>query len=660
MNPRPSAPSSATHPREDLHRFVNELNVRYNVGITIPDHGLTPAQRRQNETSAGRIYRRLETHFFHGGLEALTSLCQDFDGRAKGLWSQWVKKPQGDSDTLPHRVHPPLAANLQEREWLQDLFNDILDKAQPSVVAPRRFGRTQSGPAALEAAASSSRSSSDAARFAKPKRPADAELKEASKRPKADSDLIQDLTASASCRRHPACAAASASENASASARIKPAQASMAPSRPGPGLERSFESFSSTTTTSTTALNPSAVFSVSGDAMPTGTQDTAEASSQEHLRPVGLLQAHSQQPCIETPSSTDDAVLTSFDEHDAPFRRPRAKEANSLLSASQSTESSYPPSLGMVEALYVASRLDVESKGTVHSSDRERTSREGAGMSISASAPHDGRGASPTVTTQNRLRGVWPSFPPWLRDAPFPVAWEATRIAQSCGVDLATIQDMAYSDSWKDQQELRKSFARHVAFQANLKDFPGPSDATAWAASLEQSTIMPFDQQVTYSASLDFNDKNTALRLTLQPLKLGQSYRLGRRFGADRFLELLAPSPDSTSLPAFVRTKGSTSFFCELLQFLQTGYEFCGRVWKGLYIKAGGSRKPVKDLQGFGPDQKPVFKMRIYLFAERGCGLPVPVPISMLQLLDWTLDLTREKNQSQPILKLFQRLALGT
>lgn len=151
MGSRPVAPSRAPHPRDDLRRFINELNVRYNLGIPIlgPDPGLTPAER-DGETLAGRLYTRLQAHFFLGGLDALTSLLDDFDARAKCYWSQWVKKPHGDPDTLPQPVRPPLARNLQERACLQTLLNDVLDTAKrPSIAASKRLDGTQSGPAAV-------------------------------------------------------------------------------------------------------------------------------------------------------------------------------------------------------------------------------------------------------------------------------------------------------------------------------------------------------------------------------------------------------------------------------------------------------------------------------------------------------------------------------
>lgn len=112
---------------------------------------------------------------------------------------------------------------------------------------------------------------------------------------------------------------------------------------------------------------------------------------------------------------------------------------------------------------------------------------------------------------------------------------------------------------------------------------------------------MSLDKQVVYSAALDFNNKQNSLHLTIQPLELEQSYRLGRRWGAERFLELLIPSPDSSNLPALIKKHGSNSFFDELIRHLQTGHGFCGRSWKAFCAKSGGSRKPIKDLQ-FGPD----------------------------------------------------------
>lgn len=217
---------------------------------------------------------------------------------------------------------------------------------------------------------------------------------------------------------------------------------------------------------------------------------------------------------------------------------------------------------------------------------------------------------------------------------------------------------MTYEPSWTDQKQLRANLWKQSAFQG--KAFPESSSVAAWAASLEQSALLPFDQQAVYSASLEFsNNKADPLRLSIQPLKLDQSHRLGRHFGADRFLELLLPSPDSSNLPRYIKTKSSDSdsFLGDLVKWLVEEQSFCGRRWKAFYTKDGGSRKPVRDLR-FGPEPKPIYKDRVYLFAE-SADCDGFIRTSMKSMLDWAFQLRRKHNQNQPVLKLFQRIALG-
>lgn len=627
MSHPPTLPSTSTsastrHPREDLHRFVNEINVRYNLGIPIPDPALTPTRRRENETSASRIYRRLETHFFRGGRDALTSLLQQFDVDAKGYWSQWVKKPKVNQfDLLPIPVQPPLAANLDERSWLQTLFNDILDKAQPSMAAPRLFRKSASGPAAFVGGGS-------------PKRPADAQLGDVLKKAKADPISVRDLKASASSRGQPPTASASAS-------------ARKIDRRPA----AQFTSFTSASTSRGTSF-ASAVFSTTEDC-PIGTQETIEASTQEQRREPKHPppRTRSQHSYIDGPSSAmRDALCEAHEQQETPFVA--SDPPNS------STASSYPLSSAMAEALRLA---EFEAERRVDNSTLDPTPLKDFGAT-----------AGGGLTVQERLRGIWPVFPAWLQKTPFPVAWEVTRIAQHCGIDLVDMSDLKPDPAWVDQNELRKSLAKHSAFQSQTMAFPEASKGAAWAASLEQSVVdaawaassnleptasMPFNQQVVYAASLDFNrDSKASLQLTLQPLKLEPSHRLGRRFGADRFLELLVPSPDSSNLPPSVKDQGS--FFDELVQWLGVDHAFCGRSWTAFYTKSGGSRKPVRDLQ-FGPDPRPIFRERIFFFAGRDHVQPCTFPdLPLAGMLDWALDLKRRANRSQPFLKLFQRISL--
>lgn len=167
------------------------------------------------------------------------------------------------------------------------------------------------------------------------------------------------------------------------------------------------------------------------------------------------------------------------------------------------------------------------------------------------------------------------------------------------------------------------------------------------------------NQHVVFTASLEFSStkSDNPLRLRLQPLKIDKPHRLGRKYGADRFLELLVPSPDSSNLPWFIKDK---PFYDELVDWLtQEPHAFCGRRYRPFYLKSGGQRKPIRHLQ-FGPEPKPIYTDRVYFFAENGIDIArdeqPAMPVE--SMISWALDLKGGKNDSQPVLKLFQRLAL--
>lgn len=158
--PRAPDPKYPRHPREDLHRFINdELNVKYNLGVPILPPDLSPSERKEQETAATRLYIRLEVHFYQGGLETLQQLTKEFDLEARQSCSQWVKKPKGDPETLPVSGNGPLASNQAQRDCLQSIFHKVLDRVPPK----RSFTRTRSGPAAFSMEKSTSVQSKRAA-----------------------------------------------------------------------------------------------------------------------------------------------------------------------------------------------------------------------------------------------------------------------------------------------------------------------------------------------------------------------------------------------------------------------------------------------------------------------------------------------------------------
>lgn len=447
----------------------------------------------------------------------------------------------------------------------------------------RSFGRVQSGPAAF---GRNSLEEDQNVTSAQSKRRADCELLDSSKRAKPD--VASNVANPAPCLfRNPASAASS--------------RPSSKGNRRVPAVAKSFmsvqKSFASVTTASTSTNATSFTSTIfSGAGPPPGTDDTIEASSQELRR--GTPPPRSSY--VSAPSSTmEDALITSFNEHDRPLI----------------------PDAGPIP------------------------------KEFSSTAP----------SASKYLH--WPKYPDWLREAPFPIVWEVTRVALHCAVDLKGVKDLQYTEDWKVRERLYGILWQHPAFQG--KAFPARPDHMAWDASLASNpAVLPHDAQVVYAASVDFtSNKTKPFRLTLQPVKLDDPHRLARKFGPDRFMELLIPSPDSSNLPNFIAK--DDNFFADLIRWLSGTHAFCGRLWKPFYTKSGGSRKPIRDIQ-FGPDPRPVFKDRIYFFAEshenprsmawRADSLQI---MARHKMLHWAFDFNQQKNRNQPVLKLFQRTALG-
>jgi len=96
---------------------------------------------------------------------------------------------------------------------------------------------------------------------------------------------------------------------------------------------------------------------------------------------------------------------------------------------------------------------------------------------------------------------------------------------------------MAYDKSWENQNALRSVLYQRPEFRPHA--FPEMSSDDAWAAAL--SSFHSRGRSVDLSAVLDFNmaPSGPLFILSMLPLKLDDSHRLSRRFGSDRFLEIL-------------------------------------------------------------------------------------------------------------------------
>ncbi|KAM7200870.1 RNA dependent RNA polymerase domain containing protein [Naviculisporaceae sp. PSN 640] len=285
----------------------------------------------------------------------------------------------------------------------------------------------------------------------------------------------------------------------------------------------------------------------------------------------------------------------------------------------------------------------------------------------------DVRGPEPQ-SLEARLQNIWPKFPRWLHNAPFGLAWELTRICLHCRVDLDD-PTLRYNPVWASQtmNDIWRDLREHDLFRG--KSFPERPSAEAFAAALSGS----FESKgnvVVLAATLDFNPEQTGplFLVDLKPLRLDQGCRLTRRFGADRFFEILLPNPTSQSAPKIVKDPGAADRVMEWMS--DSPHSLLGRVWRGFYMKDAGYRQPAKEFRLSPEAQKPIVKERVHLFAESGhqfrpiivrsqSSQPPPdtqraderTEFKVSQMLDWLLEL--KKNDHQPYLKLFSRIQLG-
>lgn len=237
---------------------------------------------------------------------------------------------------------------------------------------------------------------------------------------------------------------------------------------------------------------------------------------------------------------------------------------------------------------------------------------------------------------------------------------------------------MQYNPAWA-KEGIKSIWADFRKFDEGVKDehrlfksFPERPAPDVFETAL--STFATPDSAVVMSANLDWNttSKGPLLHVSMRPLRLEQGCRLTRRFGADRFFEILTPSPTGAGAgtPPCMKEPKNASLVIDWL--IKSKHEFVGRTWQAFFTRAGGARKPNREYR-LEPDAKPIFKERVNFFAESGCTFSNARPASLVpppdeplskrfqfkasQMLDWLLCI--KDNQDQPFLKLFSRIQLG-
>lgn len=223
---------------------------------------------------------------------------------------------------------------------------------------------------------------------------------------------------------------------------------------------------------------------------------------------------------------------------------------------------------------------------------------------------------------------------------------------------------MQYDDSWRDLTQFRRALAAHSEFRG--KTLPGKCEDDAWKTAFSGFRGHGLSVTLVVEAGYTYERAGPLYRLSLQPLKLEKSHRLARRFGADRFLEVIIPSPTSRDKPKWLKTD-------DLMALLaQSDHVLLGRLWRSFYTK--GDQKVEKRDVGIRTETKTIPQERLSFFAVDGNDFVPPstntiptkedatdisrrVKMEIHDLLEWAISLSR--NTDQPMLKLFSRLALS-
>ncbi|CAK7224138.1 hypothetical protein SBRCBS47491_005446 [Sporothrix bragantina] len=357
-----------------------------------------------------------------------------------------------------------------------------------------------------------------------------------------------------------------------------------------------------------------------------------------------------------------------------PLRRPTSQES---FAASDGLLEAMEKSFGLFDNVASpagAERPDsLDNTSTTYSSIPDIENLQITDVGDAPGEPESGPW-DPVPGLWDRLINIFPPTPTWLKQAPFPIIWEVTRIASRCGVKLQDV-DMTYSPTWEDQGVFLKALQSHPSFAG--KQFPEPSTQVAWDSALNRHASLGAGAKrvAIYSILMGFNKSTSGSLYTihLKPIAINLPHRLSRHFGSDRFLEILFPSHHSsiTAVPHVLRNHEAA--VREINHWLtREHHEFAGRTWSAFFTKTDDSKKlTTASRSGLGETDELIVLNRVFLFAEGGAGISSEVdgspnpphqkgPLRVHEMFDWLLQLNKfPENRQQPYLKLFSRIALG-
>lgn len=234
-------------------------------------------------------------------------------------------------------------------------------------------------------------------------------------------------------------------------------------------------------------------------------------------------------------------------------------------------------------------------------------------------------------------------LPKSYHNTPLRLRYEALRYAVHYGIELEEL-DQQFPNGIRDLKDVQKQLTK-ACVQGQKKVSLEEMEAPLWDAADDSK----WPAGLTLHAKLDFRMSKDlpALRLSLKPMqKHAKTNRFFRKFGANRFLRVAVPVPDTKDCPKML---DPNKYLEAIIKWLVTpGKRLLGCSWTAVFVKPG--KATTKKKERFGePDGREVF-----FFAEKGPGLET---ISISQMMQWFMDF--ELNKEMPACKLYSRLELG-
>ncbi|KAI1175802.1 hypothetical protein F4777DRAFT_296968 [Nemania sp. FL0916] len=597
-----------------------DLSNNYSLQLRRPDPKVPVAQTGASVYYNDSLFYSRLKQVYRKGFGDL--VLQTFEERARMIHSKWVKKPNGESDATPSLTDLPRASSESERASLLDQLALVLDFLSPG---ERPILSVENCPPSPSDMRRLKRSSPDEEPGPSP----------TSKRCRGFTSPLKSPSV-LSRLDHGAVRASTPLSGSPVPLAVRDVRYSQQHDANGP-------SASVNTSKSSLALS---VFSDAedpqGSALP-ATQETetsvVAANSQKNLQP--LLR--------HVPDSR--APETSFNEqHDLSQDATQFAANDTLPNASQFDLSFDSGDKSILQDDDIVDPIDMISPRKLES-----------------------RNATHRMAFEKRLQDVWPTFPKSLQNAPLAVRWEIMRLALHCGTHMDDLRFLNEPIP-NDQAGLWKFLGRLKAFEG--RSFPEKSKPEAWKAAMSDH-FRSVDQAVVFTASLAPNlaKDGPLFKLSLQPLRLDLPHRLDRRFGSDRFLELIIPSLHTKDMRAMRKYYELDVEDAIISWLVNEPHVLLGRVWRSFFIKSAAPKKMHKD-DTLRPETITILQERIYLFAEDGNDFSrtevmhaisprsqantARTKMKLEDVLDWLLQIKQnKKTRQQPVCKLFSRIALG-